>query len=194
MFSYCSISSRQNRNDSKARQEKKIEKTILSSTTLVVAEFKFFTVNIKRLKSFKNFHLLADIYLVWLNLSEMTLPEFGLESSCWCNSIQVLIKCSIFYFLLNFVSFQDSTAETVILISPKFGVSQISSLRNTVVSNICQSYQFTSEDGVASVRKEKSRCFLFFQRKQRISEKQPEMAAGLTESQQTFFSFLLHWI
>ena len=66
----------------------------------------------------------------------MTLPEFRLESSCWCNSIQVLIKCSIFYFLLNSISFQDSTVETVILISPKFGVSQISSLRNTVVSNI----------------------------------------------------------
>ena len=30
--------------------------------------------------------------------------------------------------------FQDSNAETVILISPKFGVSQINSLRNSVVS------------------------------------------------------------
>ena len=30
--------------------------------------------------------------------------------------------------------FQDSSVETVILVSPKFGVSQISSLRNTVVS------------------------------------------------------------
>ena len=32
------------------------------------------------------------------------------------------------------VSFQDSSAETVILISPKFGISQINSLRNSVVS------------------------------------------------------------
>ncbi len=31
--------------------------------------------------------------------------------------------------------FQDSNAETVILISPKFGISQINSLRNSVVSN-----------------------------------------------------------
>ena len=37
------------------------------------------------------------------------------------------------YWMTIFI-FQDSTAETVILISPKFGVSQISSLRNTVVS------------------------------------------------------------
>ena len=49
---------------------------------------------------------------------------------------------------MNLISFQDSTVETVILISPKFGVSQISSLRNTVVSNIFQFYPFTSEDGV----------------------------------------------
>ena len=36
----------------------------------------------------------------------------------------------------NIFSFQDSNAETVILISPKFGISQINSLRNSVVSII----------------------------------------------------------
>ena len=32
--------------------------------------------------------------------------------------------------------FQDSNVETVILISPKFGLSQINSLRNSVVSTL----------------------------------------------------------
>ena len=77
-------------------------------------------------------------------------------------------------FPLNFISFQDSTVETVILISPKFGVSQISSLRNTVVSiflNIFQSSQFASEDGVES---KKADAFYFsVESKELISENQP---------------------
>ena len=36
----------------------------------------------------------------------------------------------------NMILFQDSNVETVILISPKFGLSQINSLRNSVVSKL----------------------------------------------------------
>ena len=38
------------------------------------------------------------------------------------------------YQIYNSTCFQDSNIETVILISPKFGISQINSLRNSVVS------------------------------------------------------------
>ena len=45
----------------------------------------------------------------------------------------------------NIFSFQDSNAETVILISPKFGISQINSLRNSVVSI---NFPFSTIEGV----------------------------------------------
>merc|ERR1719346_31005 len=40
----------------------------------------------------------------------------------------------------------DSNAETVMLISPKFGVSQINSLRNSVPQNLCDIEQVTRID------------------------------------------------
>jgi hypothetical protein len=52
-------------------------------------------------------------------------------------SICHLIVCNLISLSKNSFSlfaFQDSSSETVILISPKFGISQINSLRNSVVS------------------------------------------------------------
>ena len=64
------------------------------------------------------------------------LPSYG--AKCFSTNVNVSLENLHFISALSenwhLFHFQDSNAETVILISPKFGISQISSLRNSVVS------------------------------------------------------------
>ena len=65
------------------------------------------------------------------------LPSYG--AKCFSTNISVSTetkKTSLLFGteIIEYFLLQDSNIETVILISPKFGVSQINSLRNSVVS------------------------------------------------------------
>ena len=61
--------------------------------------------------------------------SVRTVSSYTLWNKTTCTAFLLLLCLT---FIIQ--NFQDSNAETVILISPKFGVSQINSLRNSVVS------------------------------------------------------------